>query len=100
MSTRKPSRLLVHMTEDDLRQLVEQAAERGAARVLASQKPLGLNSAEAARLLGKSPAAFKQFLARHPDFPREKAGKRLLFEETRIKAWLAAPRGKGGRKAG
>ena len=89
----KAPRPLAQLNEDDLRRMLEDVAERIASR-LERQIPKTLNSAEAARMLSKTPAAFKQFLLRHPDFPRDKAGKRLLFDPVRVKAWMEKTRSK------
>ena len=90
------------LTQEQIRALVSEDREKTLAewqrRCLPARK---LTSLEAAVRCGRvrpdgtpNRAAFKTFLARHPDLPREKAGRRLVFDEVALDHWLAARSGR------
>lgn len=77
----------------DLQKLHEKLDALTAA--FSAQRSRKLDSAGAAVLCGRirpdgtaNLDAFKTFLQRHPDLPREKAGRRLVFDEASLKGWL------------
>jgi hypothetical protein len=80
----------------ELSLLVEQAAERGAARALARQHEAEvLDSTGACRVLGKvypdgrpNLASLKSFLVRHPDCPVQRVGRRLVFSKVALEEWM------------
>ncbi len=57
--------------------------------MLAGATPRKLDSAALGKLLNKSGPALRMWLARHPSFPREKVGARLMFDEKAVREWLA-----------
>lgn len=84
------------LTAEQLRALVQEDREQTLLEWQRRQDARKLTAAQAALRCGRiradgSPntAAFKTFLARHPDLPRTKAGRRLVFDEMALDRWLA-----------
>lgn len=67
----------------------ERGAEKGARKVLDELRPRKLDMQTLAQKLCKTPSALKTWLSRHPSFPREKVGGKLVFDEGKVDAWLA-----------
>ena len=85
------------LTPEQLRALIREDREETLAEWQRRQAPRKLSSEQAAVRCGRvrpdgtaNQAAFKTFLARNPDLPREKAGRRLVFDEGAPDRWLAA----------
>lgn len=93
----QPTPQVVILTPEQLLALINEDRERTLAEWHRRQAPHKLSSEQAAVRCGRvlpdgtaNRAAFKTFLARHPDLPREKAGRRLVFDEAALNRWLAA----------
>lgn len=85
------------LTQEQLRALVREDREETLAEWQRRQASRKLSSEQAAVRCGRvrpdgtaNQAAFKTFLARNPDLPREKAGRRLVFDEVALDRWIAA----------
>lgn len=94
---------VVILTPAQLLALVSEDRERTLAEWHRRRSPRKLTTAQAAVRCGRvrpdgtaNQAAFKAFLARHPDLPREKAGRRLVFDEAALDRWLAERPGQQG----
>lgn len=94
---------VVILTPAQLQALISEDRERTLTEWQRRQASRKLTSEQAAMRCGRvrpdgtaNQAAFKTFLARHPDLPREKAGRRLVFDEAALDHWLAA---RSGREA-
>lgn len=99
--------------DESLFQIVERAVSPLRQEIAELRKALSAQGADdrldtdgAALVAGKrnpdgsaNRAAFKTFLARHPDFPRERVGRRLVFSRSAIRAWIEAqPRRRGAEQ--
>lgn len=74
-------------TEDTVRRLLEVRELSPTMDLSEFQAMIGRATPEAARV----------FLARHPSCPRQKAGRRLVFDRAAVVAWLEAhPARRGG----
>ena len=100
MSSNEPSPSSpVSLLPDELRAIIQTDRERTLADWQRLQSPVTLTTAQAAVRCGRVRAdgspnvpAFKMFLARHPDLPRNKAGRRLVFDAAALDEWLKAQR--------
>lgn len=100
MPSKEPSPLSpVSLLPDELRAIIQHDRERTLADWQRLHSPSTLTTAQAAVRCGRVRAdgspnvpAFKVFLARHPDLPRNKAGRRLVFDAAALEQWLAAQR--------
>lgn len=97
---------LLALSSEDLRAILRDDRERTLAEWQRRQAPRKLTSAEAAARCGRLRAdgtpnkeAFKTFLARNPDLPRERAGRRLIFDEAALERWLAERQSRSIRRA-
>lgn len=99
----EPSPPLAILTQEQLRALVREDREETLAEWHRRQAPRKLSAEQAAVRCGRvrpdgtaNQAAFKTFLARNPDLPREKAGRRLVFDEAALDRWIAARTSRAG----
>ncbi len=88
---------ILALDPEQLRALIQEDREKTLADWQRRQGPRKLTTAQVAVRCGRmrpdgsaNTSAFKMFLARHPDLPREKAGRRLVFDEAALDRWLAA----------
>lgn len=87
----------VTLLPDELRAIIQHDRERTLAAWQRLHSPATLTTAQAAVRCGRvradgsaNVAAFKVFLARHPDLPRSRAGRRLVFDAVALDQWLTA----------
>jgi hypothetical protein len=98
MSHKTPSpEFRLSILPDELRALIQHDREQTLADWQRLHHPATLTTAQAAVRCGRVRAdgtpnitAFKMFLARHPDLPRNKAGRRLVFDAVALDQWLTA----------
>ena len=98
MSSNEPSPSSpVTLLPDELRAIIQHDRERTLADWQRLHSPATLTTAQAAVRCGRVRAdgspnvpAFKVFLARHPDLPRSRAGRRLVFDPVALDQWLIA----------
>ena len=100
-----PAVTIIQLSPEQLEQMMERAAERGATRAAAAKaRPAKLDSKAAALLLGKvhedgsaNLQSLNAFLGRHADCPVERVGRRLVFDRVKLEQWIAQRRrGPGG----
>lgn len=94
--------------EDSIRAAVAAAVAPLAAEVRelrriiqAREQGLTLGTRELEGLLNKKGSTLREWLRRHPEFPRQRAGRKLLFDRAAVDRWLeentpAAGVGAGG----
>lgn len=111
MSHKTPSpEFSLSILPDELRALIQHDREQTLADWQRLHSPATLTTAQAAVRCGRVRAdgtpnitAFKMFLSRHADLPRQKAGRRLVFDAAALDRWLAErypASNRGGSHAG
>lgn len=84
---------LITLAPAELQDLVERAAERGAAKALAAAAAdQSFGTLELEKLLNKRGSALREWLRRHPSFPRRRVGRKLVFDRAAVDRWLAEHR--------
>jgi len=66
--------------------------------VRAAEEGATFGTPELERMTGKRGSALREWLRRHPSFPRRKVGRKLVFERVAVERWFEATGRSDGTK--
>lgn len=85
-----PVIILSGITPAELRALIREEVRLAVKDALDATRAPQMTTRDLEALLQKSGPALRTWLCRHPDFPRQRVGRRLLFDREAVRCWLEA----------